>query len=47
MILSKRVRYETIYNVSRKIYVYELKVKVAQSCLTLFDPMAYTVHGVL
>ena len=24
-----------------------LKVKVAQSCLTLFDPMDYTVHGIL
>ena len=25
----------------------EVKVKVAQSCLTLWDPMHYTVHGVL
>ena len=24
-----------------------MKVKVAQSCLTLFDPMDYTVHGIL
>ena len=23
------------------------EVKVAQSCLTLCDPMAYTVHGIL
>ena len=23
------------------------EVKVAQSCLTLFDPMDYTVHGML
>ena len=23
------------------------KVKVAQLCLTLFDPMDYTVHGIL
>ena len=23
------------------------KVKVAQSCLTLCNPMAYTVHGIL
>ena len=23
------------------------KVKVAQSCLTLCDPMDYTVHGIL
>ena len=25
----------------------EVKVKVAQSCLTLCDPMGYTVHGIL
>ena len=25
----------------------QLKVKAAQSCLTLFDPMDYTVHGIL
>ena len=25
----------------------EVKVKVAQSCLTFCDPMDYTVHGVL
>ena len=24
-----------------------VKVKVAQLCLTLCDPMAYTVHGIL
>ena len=24
-----------------------LKVKIAQSCLTLCDPMDYTVHGIL
>ena len=24
-----------------------VKVKVAQSCLTLCDPMDYTVHGIL
>ena len=24
-----------------------MKVKVAQSCLTLCDPMVYTVHGIL
>ena len=28
------------------IYIY-MKVKVAQSCLTLCDPMDYTVHGIL
>ena len=25
----------------------ELKVKVAQSCLMVGDPMEYTVHGIL
>ena len=25
----------------------KVKVKVAQSCLTLWDPMDYTVHGIL
>ena len=25
----------------------KVKVKVAQLCLTLCDPMAYTVHGIL
>ena len=25
----------------------KVKVKVTQSCLTLCDPMAYTVHGIL
>ena len=32
------------------IYIYVMKwneVKVAQSCLTLCDPMGYTVHGIL
>ena len=27
--------------------IYHMKVKVAQLCLTLCDPMDYTVHGVL
>ena len=26
---------------------YKVKVKVAQLCLTLCDPMDYTVHGIL
>ena len=25
----------------------QVKVKVAQSCPTLYDPMDYTVHGIL
>ena len=27
--------------------VSSVKVKVAQSCLTLCDPMDYTVHGII
>ena len=30
-----------------KIPESEVKVKVTQSCLTLWDPMDYTVHGIL
>ena len=26
---------------------WNIKVKVAQLCLTLWDPMEYTVHGIL
>ena len=29
------------------IVLYTMKVKVTQSCLTLCDPMDYTVHGIL
>ena len=29
------------------IALYEVKVKVTQSCPTLCDPMDYTVHGIL
>ena len=28
-------------------YYCKVKVKVAQSCLNLYDPMDYTVHGIL
>ena len=28
-------------------YEWKVKVRVAQSPLTLFDPMDYTVHGIL
>ena len=28
-------------------YSGKVKVKVSQSCLTLCDPMNYTVHGIL
>ena len=29
------------------VLVFHSEVKVAQSCLTLCDPMDYTVHGIL
>ena len=33
----------------KKVFIisFSVKVKVAQSCLTLCDPMDYTVHGIL
>ena len=31
----------------QNVKVYKVKVKVTQSCLTLCDPMDYTVHGIL
>ena len=31
----------------KKKYIYIYKVKFAQSCLTLSNPMDYTVHGIL
>ena len=36
----------TVYKV--KVYtIYKVKMKVAKSCLTLCDPMDYTVHEIL
>ena len=29
------------------VYIVNMKVKVAQSCPTLCDPVDYTVHGIL
>ena len=29
------------------VFILKVKVKEPQSCLTLFDPMDYTVHGIL
>ena len=29
------------------VYMNKVKVKIAQSCLTLCDPLGYTVHGIL
>ena len=36
------------HNVYIHIYIHmKVRVQVAQSCLTLCDPMDYTVHGIL
>ena len=35
------------YELNQIPYDYTVKVKVTQSCLTLCDPMDYTVHGIL
>ena len=32
---------------SREVFMYFVEVKVAQSCPTLYNPMDYTVHGIL
>ena len=35
------------FNLLTRQIAYKVKVKFAQSCLTLCDPMNYTVHGIL
>ena len=35
------------YNVVKRKKVGKVKVKVTQSCLTLYNPVNYTVHGIL
>ena len=51
MIHRRILIYDLIIKCNLKIYFIDLTVKVkekvAQSCLTLFDPMDYTVHGIL
>ena len=40
--------YTYVYTQKQREYVGgSMKVKVTQSCLTLCDPMDYTVHGIL
>ena len=36
-----------MYAYSKYIYESEVKMKVTKSCPTLWDPMDYTVHGIL
>ena len=46
--VSKRVRYDWVtftFNICKMVFM-ALKVKVAQPCLTLFDPMDSTIHGI-
>ena len=38
---------EVLYPFVLSVYLLSLKVKVAQLCPTLCDPMDYTVHGIL
>ena len=42
---SQRVRYDWVTSLSLSLYF--PNVKVDQSCLTLCNPMDYTVHGIL
>ena len=35
------------HNALAHLVDYSMKVKVTQSCLTLCNPMDYTVHGIL
>ena len=47
--LPHLIRMETethIWNYYPGLFLSKVKVKVAQSCLTLFDPMDYIVHGI-
>ena len=41
-----RCFHNTLYKIITLTITY-MKVKVTQSCLTLWDPMDYTVHGIL
>ena len=38
---------EDVAHIYTMKYYAAIKVKVAQSCLTLCDPVDYTVHGIL
>ena len=38
---------EQLTELRETLHIRSLKVKAAQLCPTLFDPMVYTVHGIL
>ena len=39
---------ENVMNISANISIYQkVKVEVTQSCLTLYNPRDYAVHGIL
>ena len=40
-------KWNGLYSISNTESIDTVKVKVTQSCLTLCDPMDYTVHGIL
>ena len=44
---SQRVRHDQVTELNWYLYVPTMKVKVAQSCPALCDPMDYTVRGIL
>ena len=54
LVIEKTIIYSFIYDLSEQLLILvsygcvkEKKVKVAQSCLTLCDPMDCMVHGIL
>ena len=47
MISGDYCTYVSFFHAYISCYITYPKMKVAQSCLTLCDPMHYTVHGIL
>ena len=56
LVIEKTIIYSFIYDLSEQLLILvsygcvkenKVKVKVAQSCLTLCDPMDCIVHGIL
>ena len=47
-VLELHLQHQTLQWKFRVLYIYiYMKVKVTQSCLTLWEPMDYTVHGII
>ena len=45
--LPDLTKFFILYVIERRAIALWVKMKVTQSCLTLCDPMDYTVHGIL